>query len=182
MQLMPCVKRLSPLSSKGFSLIEVMVTVVITGIGLLGLAAMLTVDVSNGAVARYRSLAALQASSLAAAMSANPAYWAAGLAPASFTVSGPTISDSNLNAQSTTCNTTSCTPLEMAGYDVKNWGSTLANLLPNGSGQVTCSTTTGTAVSCQVTVNWSENNLALHQTSGSIASSNPLSYSIIVQP
>src|SRR5271165_540814 len=70
----------------GFSLVEVMVALVVCALGLLGLAKMESLAVVSTAVASSRSLAAIQASSLAAAMHANRGYWAAGLAPASTTV------------------------------------------------------------------------------------------------
>src|SRR5262249_11240834 len=66
---------------RGFSLVEVMVALAITAVGLLGLAKMESLAVSSTQVASARSLAAIQASSLAAAMHANPGYWASGVVP-----------------------------------------------------------------------------------------------------
>jgi len=67
---------------RGFSLVEVMVALVVCAIGLLGLAKMESLAVASTSVAAARSIAAIEASSLAAAMHANKAYWAAGTAPA----------------------------------------------------------------------------------------------------
>ena len=62
---------------RGFSLVEVMVALVICSIGLLGLAKLEALALSSTGVASGRALASLEASSLAAAMHANPGYWAA---------------------------------------------------------------------------------------------------------
>src|ERR1700730_1555965 len=112
----------------GFSLVEVMVALVVVSIGLLGLAKMESLALSSTSVAGSRALAAIEASSLASAMHANPGYWAAGVAPASTTVYYDTsnalqISDTGL-ATAATCLTGgggSCAPAQMAAYDVQQW-------------------------------------------------------------
>src|SRR5271154_2344539 len=71
----------------GFSLVEVMVALGITAIGLLGLAKMESVALSSTNVAGVRSLVAIQAYNLSAAMRANQNYWAAGLFPGNTTIS-----------------------------------------------------------------------------------------------
>src|SRR5204863_9281896 len=63
----------------GFSLLEVLVTLIVIAIGLLGLAKTQAAAVSNTQVSRVRSLIALQAESLAGAMHGNRGYWAAGV-------------------------------------------------------------------------------------------------------
>ncbi len=62
--------------SQGFSLVEVMVALVVLSIGLLGIAKMQALSLSSTTIASMRSLAALEASSLAAAMHENRGYWA----------------------------------------------------------------------------------------------------------
>ena len=63
-------------SMAGFSLLEVMIALVIIAIGLLGIAKMQALALSNTGASRSRALAAIEASSLAGAMHANRAYWA----------------------------------------------------------------------------------------------------------
>jgi type IV pilus assembly protein PilV len=75
---------------RGFSLMEVMVALVVSTVGLLGLAKMEALGLSSTSVAGSRSLAAIEASSLAAAMHANPGYWAAGIAPPSIVITAGT--------------------------------------------------------------------------------------------
>lgn len=65
----------------GFSMIETLITLVVISVGLLGLAKIQAASISYTQNTRVRSLIALQTESLAAAMHANKAFWAAGLAP-----------------------------------------------------------------------------------------------------
>src|ERR1700675_2427505 len=89
----------------GFTLIEVLVALIITAIGLLGIAKIQALVYANTSSASARGLVAIQAAGLAAAMHANRAYWALGLAPypgaAGFTITGSTtgmtISDNTLD-------------------------------------------------------------------------------------
>src|SRR5882762_10823187 len=82
---------------RGFGLIEVLIAVLVVAIGLLGFAKMQALAVGSTRSSGTRAIVALQTSALAAAMRANEAYWAAGLAPATFTVNGAVLSDSTLN-------------------------------------------------------------------------------------
>src|SRR5580704_6582490 len=105
--------------ARGFSLMEVMVALVVSTVGLLGLAKMEALALSSTSVASSRSLAAIEASSLAAAMHANPGFWQAGTAQASYTISGT--ATTNPYAASPTCTltgTSSCTPQAMANNDL----------------------------------------------------------------
>ena len=60
----------------GFSLVEVMVAVVVICIGLLGIAKMQALSLSNTNMSRQRSMAAIQAASIASSMHSNRQYWA----------------------------------------------------------------------------------------------------------
>lgn len=172
--------------SRGFSLVEVMVALVVVSIGLLGLAKMESLALSSTSVAGSRALAAIEASSLASAMHANPGYWAAGVAPASTTVyydSTPTlqISDTGL-ATAATCYTAgsgSCTPAQMAAYDVQQWANDLKSVLPAPFATITCSTA-GFPVTCTVTIQWAENAVA-GNAQQTVALAAP-TYTLFVQP
>lgn len=154
----------APFSSRqsGFSLIEVMVALLIISIGLLGVAKMQALAIGNTKTASSRSIAAIHAASLSSAMHANKAYWAAGLAPSSVQVNGTVLTDSTLGGQATDCVSSSCTAVQMAGYDLKSWGTALQQL-PSGAGGVTCSTAVGLPIVCSVTVSWAEKYIGLNQ-------------------
>jgi len=59
----------------GFTMIELLVTILIVTVGLLGLAKMQAAAVSNTAVARTRALMTYQAESLAGMIRANRKFW-----------------------------------------------------------------------------------------------------------
>ena len=165
----------------GFSLIEVMVAVVIIAIGLLGNAGMMALVQNNTAIARFRGLGAIEADSLASMMHANALYWQSPAVPSSgsgFSIAGTTISDATLNGQAIDCTTAPCTSVQMAGYDLKQWGLSLASLLPTGTGQVKCSIVAATPVSCVISISWNENNMMLNQSGTSVTQS----YTLVVQP
>jgi type IV pilus assembly protein PilV len=165
----------------GFSLIEVLVAMVIIVIGLLGNADMQALSMNNTSIARNRGLAAIEADALASMMHANALYWQSAAVPSGaggFTITTTTISDATLNGQTNDCTTAACASVQMAGYDLKQWGISVANLLPAGAGQVRCSVVTGTPVSCVISISWNENNLMLNQSGTSVTQS----YTLVVQP
>src|SRR5215469_16764012 len=69
----------------GFSLVEVMVAVVIICVGLLGIAKMQALALSNTTPSRLRALAAIEAAGLASAMHSNREYWAGATPPTTTT-------------------------------------------------------------------------------------------------
>ena len=81
------------LQSRGFSLIEVMVALIVLSVGLLGVAKMQALSLSSTTISNKRSMAAIEAASLAAAMHVNRGYWnAADAAAAKIAVAGTTVS------------------------------------------------------------------------------------------
>jgi type IV pilus assembly protein PilV len=121
----------------GFTLLEVMVAVVVTAIGLLGIAKIQALAYASTTTASVRSLVALQASGLAASMHANRAYWALGGAPVLITITSSgttsTISDNTLN--STAAGPKDCysggaaapciLPATIAAFDLHTWANAL---------------------------------------------------------
>ncbi|HVC02743.1 MAG TPA: prepilin-type N-terminal cleavage/methylation domain-containing protein [Steroidobacteraceae bacterium] len=174
----------------GFSLVEVLVALIVISIGLLGLAKMASLGIASTNVAGTRSLAAIEAASLASMMHADRAYWAGGFAPASFTISGgpgvtTAISDTTLQANPacTTAGTSACVPADMAAHDVNTWAADLASVLPPYLATVDCSTVVGTAVSCAIQIQWAENGVAINaQQQGNMNSLAAPTYILYVVP
>jgi type IV pilus assembly protein PilV len=155
----------------GFTLIEVLVTVVVVSIGLLGLAGLQINGIRANVSSEARSKATLLASDIIERMRANPLGVAnndyanidttaigCGTAPAPFCS----------NTSSTTA--ASCTPTEMASFDAWVWacgmptaGTVLGgvtNQLNQGTGSVVCDTAPCVVGSTYtVTVGWNETNL-----------------------
>ena len=173
---------------QGFALIEAMVALVIVSVGLLGVAKMFAVVLSSGNVSGSRALAALYAGSLSSAMHANRAYWQAGLAPASVTVLGSSLSDATLNGQKADCAysasnaSPNCKPVEIASADLQDWGQSLLQL-PSGQGAVSCASTSGAPVTCAIQVSWNEKVAGLNgSTLITTSASRTQTYTVLVQP
>jgi type IV pilus assembly protein PilV len=161
----------TPIRSRGFTLIEVLVSMIVIAIGLLGIAKMQGLAFSSMGVASMRSLAAVEASSLAASMHANRAYWAQGgvaVAPG-LTITGLVISDPNLAAPIADCTTASganppnCPPLTLAAYDVQQWAAAVNAVLPNPVSTITCSNVVNLPVDCTIQISWGENAIAINK-------------------
>jgi type IV pilus assembly protein PilV len=169
---------------RGFSIVEVMVSVIVICVGLLGIAKMQALALSNMNTSRQRSLAALQAASLASAMHSNRAYWAASSVPTTVTVGfNPTLIVSTDATLASTANgdigggtaglaacvgTSSggakCTsPQALAAYDVANWANDLSKVLPNPAATIACLYAAGTPTNCTINITWTETAVAMTQ-------------------
>jgi len=145
--------RIAPRLSRGFSLLEVLIAVVVLSIGLIGVAAMGATAIVNTHSSQEESLMAAQARSIADAMQANYGYWGvAGSAPASLAVASSTLSDSTLEGITTNCSSSTCTPQALASYDLKSWGKELSAQMSGAQGQINC--ISGAPVICTIRVTW----------------------------
>lgn len=181
----------------GVSFIEVLVALIIIAVGLLGIAKMQALAISSTRTSGVRSLIAVEAESLEAAMDANPAYWSqvAGTTT-TFTASvdGATVtsSDSTMASSTANCTTTTCigaspqaTGAPMAAYDLSQWGLALQNVVPAATGSVACS---GSPVTCTIGVTWQETytgmNAATQFAANVAATATPTTqyYDLVVQP
>ena len=127
---------------RGISLIEVLIAIVILGIGLLGVARLQANTVGYNHSAYLRSQATLQLYDMADRMRSN----VPGIARGAYDSVTTTPSDPG-------CITSGCTSAEMAQLDAHEWNTTNAGLLPSGTGTVTGS---GAGSVFTITVNWTE--------------------------
>jgi type IV pilus assembly protein PilV len=109
----------------GFSMMEILVTIVVLSIGLLGLAGLQMTGLQNNQSAYYRTIAMQQAYDMADRIRANPVAQEAGDYDS---ISG-TPSDPG-------CISSGCTPTEMQEYDAHAWNTDNDELLPAGTGTV----------------------------------------------
>jgi type IV pilus assembly protein PilV len=198
-------------AARGFTLVEVMVALIIIAVGMLGIAKMQGLALSSTGASRSRALAAIEASSLAAAMQANRTYWSSGSVPASITVTtsagaAPTIASTTtamqtaltavagttpcsgmgatLSCYCTTGNSAPCTTsINLAASDVYDWGWALADFLPSATATVTCAPL-DLPVDCTITIGWNENAVAMtsQQAANLTGLTVPVSYSLYVVP
>ena len=198
----PCGPRLS--RAAGFSLTEVLVALVVCGIGLLGLAKMESLALASTDVAGTRSIAALEAASLAAMMHADRAFWisdpsvqvptniSGGTGSTPLAIDNTTLSQT-VPAYCTNVGATSCSPAQVAALDVSRWGQDLSTWLLGYKATILCfpSPTSGInpAVTCKITLDWIENAVAASNAQTGIASASATftsgqapTYALIVEP
>ena len=111
-----------------FTLVEVMVAMVIFSVGLLGLAGLQSLGMTNNQTALLRTIAMQQAYNMSDRMRNNIAAIDAGNYDAL---------DENIPALGTNCLTANCTPAALASFDHFEWNSNNATQLPQGQGMVT---------------------------------------------
>lgn len=163
--------------SRGFSLIEVLVALVIIAVGMLGLAKLQALAYASTGTASLRSLAALEASSLAASMRADRLYWSVPPAALLVTVAGNAITSSDAALTGTTsclhsANGTPCTAAQVAAYDLQQWVTTLnTGMLPNPTATISCPTPAAGPVGCSIQIIWAERTVAVNAQAASVNAS-----------
>jgi type IV pilus assembly protein PilV len=152
--------------SLGFSLVEVMVALIVIAVGLLGIAKMQALALASTTSASMRSLAALEATSLAASMHADRDYWdnsppvtinAVGASVTSTTAGFPVV-----GANCTSTGTIPCDVTTLASYDLEQWATALSYLLPNASAMISCPANQTPPLSCTILISWTENAVAVN--------------------
>ena len=116
----------------GFSLIEVLISMVIISIGLLGAMALQATSLKEGQVSNYRDNATLIAQSVLDAIRANRA---------------------NAVGYTITLAASAPTGTSITATDLQNFKNSAAELLPSGNGSITVSAGTSTAT---INLQWSE--------------------------
>jgi type IV pilus assembly protein PilV len=155
--------------ARGFSLVEVMVALIVMSIGLLGIAKMQAAALSNTAIASTRSLAAIEASSLASSMHANRGYWSSPSVATTITLRGETVTPNVAPAGGCTgascCVAVSCTPAELAAHDLQDWTKAALQVLPpDYQAQITCTPAPpGTPPNCTIQIQWAEKSVAVNK-------------------
>ena len=105
----------------GFTLLEVLVTALVLSIGLLGLAGLQATGLRSSQSAVQRSAATQLAADIIDRVRANS------LAKSQYARNAVSSDD---------CLAMPCTPEQMAGYDLTQWGAALTAQLPGGTGAV----------------------------------------------
>jgi type IV pilus assembly protein PilV len=193
----------APERARGFTLIEVLVALIVTCIGLLGIAKIQALVYANTGSASVRSLVAIQASGLAAVMHANRAYWAAGAAPSPIVITSTTTittiteSTNTLNTTATNvsdCNLTGstvtlpCTPAVLAAHDLHTWANGIRALLPGASPTTTITCPPNNPpLNCVIQIQWNEKSVDLNAeavagTTGGLTGTFAPTYILYVEP
>ena len=141
-------KSLSPvkhLQSRGFSMIEVLITMVILSIGLLGVAGMQVAGLQSNRSAYFRSQATIIAYDMIDRMRTNVDGVTSNLYDALDSANPPSTPPTCINT------TSGCSAASLADNDLQEWVDDHLSMLPAGSGSVTRNGNIFTVV-----VNWVE--------------------------
>lgn len=118
-----------PFKQKGFSLVEVLVTLVIFTVGLLGIIKLQLVGLNLASDSYYRTVAAIQANDMIDRMRANHAETSLG--------TGSAYNNNATGVSHSSCyDTTGCSVKELAEQDLYEWSQNIAAKLPSGKGIV----------------------------------------------
>lgn len=112
--------------ARGFTLIEVLITILVAGIGLLAVAGLQAMSKKFNYDAVQRTAASTLAQSMIESMRSNPGFLEAYLTDDATAVTAP-VDCGAADAQ--------CTPLELAAYDVHRWGQSLLGAESKADGQ-----------------------------------------------
>ncbi|MGH8136474.1 MAG: type IV pilus modification protein PilV [Steroidobacteraceae bacterium] len=135
-------------SQTGFTMVETLVALVVLAIGMLGIAALYLNSLQAGRTAIYRTEAVNLAADLADRIRANRTA-----------IAGYGNLYADAFADVPACYTTAgCTPAQLATADLSRWKADLAQLLPNGQGQVVVAVpvAAGEPANYIITVRWAE--------------------------
>ncbi len=144
--------RAAPSHARGFTLIEVLVSLVIFGLGLMGLGKMLMISMKSNGSSFSHAQAMVMANAMLDRMRANRTTALQGTAS---NYSLPTLASSIGTAPD--CQTGSCTGAQLATYDVANWLATLSasNGLPSAQGQIVFGLV-GLQTTVTITIQWDD--------------------------
>jgi len=147
-------KAIVPRKYRGDTMIEVLVTVLILAVGVLGVAAMQVTTYQNLSISHSASIAAIVAEDFSERMRANITAGIVPTPPSDIEVLANTYNHStDPGTAYTDCTANACTPSQLAGYDIGTWWEALGATLPLGRGQVARIGGTNTFT---LTVRWDE--------------------------
>jgi type IV pilus assembly protein PilV len=162
MSKLPAPYRFPTRSSRGFSLLEVMVALLVLSIGLLGLAGLQTFSLKFNHQSYERTQATLLIYDIMDRITANPLAARAGVFD-----SVPVGAAASTYTASPSCQTSGCAPNDLASYDLNSWKLQLesSKVLAQGTGSVVRANP-GDLTGCiyDITVNWVENDVPMTQT------------------
>ncbi len=136
-------RKLSPRAGQqGFSMIEVLVTMLIVSLALLGTSGLLTYAMRQNQGSQFRTQAVFLASDLAERMEANRTTALAG----GYDISAPT--------SDTDCSTVYCTGDDMAASDLYKWKQSVVATLPQGQALPPVHVALGATHTYTITISW----------------------------
>ena len=138
----------------GFTLLELLVSVLILSFGLLGIGGMMALTLKSNGSSYFKQLSVQSAYNIIDRMRANSQMAIAGSYKfTNLVTSGvPTLP----TAPSTYCDTSACSPAQMAAFDTWYWAVNSVGQLPGGCASITTAPASGGNTLVTVTVQWDD--------------------------
>jgi type IV pilus assembly protein PilV len=162
----PAFTRATRIKQRGFSLLEVLVTLTITAVALLGAAGLQMRALQTGQSSQARSQAVLLASDLAERMEANKNAATNGNYRFTSGSSLGTVSD---------CSVEYCQGPALAVYDLSQWNAQIPLLLPQATSW-SVSATVANPIVYTITINWTDRSPNTTLGGSVTGSGEPMSY------
>lgn len=155
----------NPNFQRGFSMLEILITLVIVATALLGTAGLQAHALKTNMGGQFRNQAVFLSADIAERMEANKvqAVAAGGYALAA---------GAAIPAVSTACNTGPCTAAQLAQYDLGNWQAEIAAILPQGTGVIT-QTVAGNPSTYTIVINWVDRATNQNSAGSAVSNSSP---------
>ncbi len=178
-------------SQQGMALMEILISVLVVSVGLLGHAGLTSMAIDSTQTANIHGIAAYQASGISTRIRCNPSFWKTITDDSSFkikltnnngVVQLTNLGDASYNTiinSTTNCSSTYCTPQQQAAFDIKTWGQTHVENFPQGT--VSIEKIAGARPLFQITMNWTEKQMSAVGISNSSAENLNKSYQIRIE-
>lgn len=137
----------SGVKQHGFSMIEILITLVIVAIALLGTAGLQVYAMRVGQSGQFRTQAVFLAADIAERMEANKQGAINGGYAMGLTTAAPALSN--------VCISGPCNSSALRDYDLNQWSNSVASLLPQASWKID-STITGNPNTYSIVVSWTD--------------------------
>jgi len=144
----------------GFSMLEILITLVLVAIALLGTAGLQVLAMKVNKSGQFRTQAIFLASDIAERMEANRAAAVAGNYVLALTTTS--------SVAATDCAATACNSTNLAEWDKSQWGQAVAGLLPQPSWSIT-QQTAGNPSTYSIVISWTDRSNVKTINSGAIA-------------
>ena len=142
-------------TARGFTMVEVLVSLLILAIGLLGLAGLQASGLRYSGNSTLRTQALLLSQDIVERMRTNPT----GVSASNYAVATASAFTSLVTSPSPDCGTASCTPAELAAYDKGKWKSAILSRLPSDASAtvaITLNSPSAGTHAVVITLTWSE--------------------------
>jgi len=146
-------------AQRGFSMLEILITLVIIAIALLGTAGLQVNAMRMNKGSQFRTQAIFLASDMAERMEANKAEAILGTYAVAAT--------SAVGAAATNCAAAACNSAGLAAWDINQWGTSITNVLPQPSWSIT-QTVAGNPSTYSIVINWTDRSHVKSVASGGI--------------